>query len=153
MARLKNAARQHFVAPYVSGTETAPTSEGWLKLGKYIQTISDDTQVASEEEGDYDGDGTPEVTITSVAKAYSFEGYFDPENEAQALIAGLELKISDERKVWHKVIRSDGKKQWVGRATLVDQIVVGGGEATAYEIFSCKIRFDKTPVESDIPAG
>ena len=152
MSRSKNAARQHFVAPYVSGTETAPTSEGWLKLGKYIQTIGDDTQVGSEEEGFYDGDGTPEVTVTSVAKAYSFEGYFDPEDAAQALISGLELKVGEERKIWHKVIRSDGKKQWVGRAT-VPAIVAGAGDAVAYQAFSCTIRFDKTPVESDIPAG
>lgn len=152
MARLKNAARQHFVAPYVSGTETAPTSEGWLELGKYISTIGDDTQEGTEEEGFYSGDGTAEITVTSVAQAYTPEGYFDPEDPAQALIAGLKFKTGDGRKVWHKVIRSDGKKQWVGRAT-VSAIVAGAGDAVAYETFSCNIRFDTIPVESNIPAG
>ena len=123
-----------------------------MELGKYISTIGDDTQEGSEEEGFYSGDGTSEITVTSVAQAYTPEGYFDPEDPAQALIAGLKFKTGDGRKVWHKVIRSDGKKQWVGRAT-VSAIVAGAGDAVAYEIFSCNIRFDTIPVESDIPAG
>lgn len=150
MARLKNAARQHFVAPYVSGTETAPTTEGWLELGKYISAIGDDTQEGTEEEGFYDGDGSAEIEVTSVAQAYTPEGYFDPEDPAQALIAGLKFKTGSGRKIWHKVIRSDGKKQWVGRAT-VSAIVAGAGDAVAYEAFSCNIRFDTIPEETDLP--
>ena len=100
----------------------------------------------------YDGDGSAEIEVTSVAQAYAPEGYFDPEDPAQALIAGLKFKTGSGRKIWHKVIRSDGKKQWVGRAT-VSAIVAGAGDAVAYETFSCNIRFDAIPVESDIPAG
>jgi len=153
MARLKNAERKHYVAPYVSGTETAPTTEGWLELAKYISTIGDDTQEATEEEGFYDGDGTAEVTVTSIAQAYTPEGYFDPEDPAQALIADLKYKIGDGRKIWHRVVRSDGNKEWVGRAT-VSAIVAGAGDAVAYETFSCNIRFDTIPAETDLtPVG
>lgn len=148
MARLKNAERQHYVQAYVPGTEE-PGAE-WLELAKYISTIGDDTQEGTEEEGFYDGDGTAEVTVTSVAQAYTPEGYYDPTDEAQELIAGLKYKVGDGRKIWHRVVRSDGKKEWVGRAT-VTAIVAGGGDAIAYEAFSCNIRFDQIPEETDLP--
>lgn len=147
MARLKNAERQHFVQAYEPGTEEP--GDKWLELARYITTIGDDTQEATEEEAFYDGDGTPESTVTSIAQAYTPEGYFDPEDPAQDLIAGLKYKTGDGRKIWHKVVRSDGKKEWVGRAT-VSAIVAGAGDASAYETFSCNIRFDQIPTEEDL---
>lgn len=147
MARLKNAERQHFVQAYTPGQEE-PGDE-WLELAKYITTIGDDTNEGTEEEAFYDGDGTPETTVTSVAEAYTPEGSYDPEDEAQELIASLKRSTGDGRKIWHRVVRSDGKKEWVGRAT-VSAIVAGAGDASAWETFSCNIRFDRIPVETDL---
>lgn len=151
MARLKNALRGHFVQAYTIGQEE-PGAE-WLELAKYISTIGDDTQEGTEEEAFYDGDGTPETDVTSVAGAYTPEGYYDQDDPAQALIAGLKYKIGDGRKIWHKVVSADGTKEWVGRAT-VSAIVAGAGDASAYETFSCNIRFDQIPTESEVtPEG
>ncbi|MED2940652.1 phage tail protein [Cytobacillus horneckiae] len=147
MARQKNALRGHFLQEYVPGTETP--GEEWLELAKFISAIGDDTQEGTEEQAFYDGDGTPETTVTSVAGAYTPEGFYDPEDPAQALIAGLKYKTGDGRKVWHKVVSADGKKEWVGRAT-VSAIVAGAGDASAYETFSCNIRFDTIPKETDL---
>ncbi|AAU85093.1 major tail protein [Bacillus phage BCASJ1c] len=147
MARLKNAERQHFVQAYEPGQDEP--GEDWLELAKYISTIGDDTNEETEDEAFYDGDGTPETTVISVAQGYTPEGYYDPEDPAQALIAGLKYKTGDGRKIWHRVVRSDGKKEWVGRAT-VSSIVAGAGDASAYETFSCNIRFDRIPEENDL---
>lgn len=151
MARLKNAERQHFVQAWVSGVDEP--GEDWLELAHLISTIGDDTQEAVEEEAFYSGDGTPESTVVSVAEAYTPEGQYDPEDPAQELIAGLKRKIGDGRKLWHRVVRSDGKKEWVGKATAT-AIVAGAGDASAYETFSCNIRFDQIPKETDLtPVG
>lgn len=152
MARNKNALRGHFVAPYDPLTpDTPPTEAEWLELAKWISSIGDDTQEETEDTAFYDGDGTPESDIISVAGAYTPEGFYDPEDPAQALIAGLKYKTGDGRKIWHKVVSADGKKEWVGRAT-VSAIVAGAGDASAYETFSCNIRFDQLPEETDISA-
>ncbi|SHI01805.1 phage tail tube protein [Virgibacillus chiguensis] len=153
MARRKNALRGHFVQEYIPDQE--PTEDGWLELANYISTIGDDTQEETEDMAFYDGDGTLESDIISVAGAYTPEGYFNPDDPAQALIASLKYKTGDGRKIWHKVVRSDGKKEWVGRAT-VSAIVAGAGDASAYEAFSCNIRFDTLPKETDLttpPSG
>src|SRR5690625_4999278 len=110
MARLKNALRKHFIQKWEKG-EKEPGDE-WLELAHYISNIGVEPNETTEEEAFYDGDGTPEETVTSVARAYSPEGHFDPEDDAQALIETLQYKIGDERKVWHKVVRSDE----IGRA-------------------------------------
>nr|MDK8213976.1 phage tail protein [Enterococcus faecalis] len=48
-AREKNAKREHYIAEYTPGKETAPTEDTeWLRLAKYISTIGDD----SDEETD-----------------------------------------------------------------------------------------------------
>lgn len=150
MARLKNAERKHFVQEWAPG-QTKPGEE-WLPLAHLISNIGDDTQEEVEDEAFYDGDGTPESTVVSVAVAYTAEGQYDPEDEAQELIAGLKHKIGDGRKLWHRIVRSDGKKEWVGRATATG-IVAGAGEASAYEEFACNIRFDHIPEEKDLSVG
>ena len=151
MARNKNALRGHFIQAYEPGTETP--GEEWLELAKYISTIGDDTQEETEEQAYYDSDGTPETDVISVAGAYTPEGFYDPEDPAQALIAGMKYKTGDGRKIWHRVVEADGSKEWVGRAT-VSAIVAGAGDASAYETFSCNIRFDRIPTETDVtPAG
>lgn len=147
MARNKNALRQHYVQEYVPGQDEP--GEEWLRLSKWISTIGDDTTEGTEETAYYDGDGTPETEVNSVAGAYTPEGTYDPEDPAQALIADLKYKTGDGRKVWHRVVTADGKKEHVGRAT-VTAIVAGAGDASAYETFSCNIRFDRIPEERDL---
>lgn len=144
-ARQKNALRGHFVQAYAPGTEEP--GEEWLELAKYISSIGDDTQEETEDTAFYDGDGTPETSVTSVAGAYSVTGQYDPEDPAQELIAGLKYKTGDGRKVFHRVVAANGKKEWVGRAT-VTSIVAGAGDASSYEEFSCNIRFDTIPKET-----
>lgn len=147
MARLKNVERKHFVQAYKPGTEEP--GEDWLPLAHLISNIGDDTQEGTEEEAFYDGDGTPETTVTSIAQAYTPEGYYDSDDPAQELIAGLKFKTGDGRKLWHRVVRSDGKMEWVGRATAT-AIIAGAGEASAYEEFSCNIRYDQIPEQTDL---
>ncbi|WP_342505865.1 phage tail protein [Sporosarcina sp. FSL K6-2383] len=145
MAREKNALRGHYVQAYVPGVDT-PVDTDWLELAKYISSISDDTQEETEDTAFYDGDGTPETSVISVAGAYSVEGQYDPTDEAQELIAGLKYKTGEGRKVYHKIVSADGTKEWMARAT-VTAIVAGSGDASAYETFSCNIRFDTIPTE------
>ncbi|MET3658385.1 phage tail tube protein [Sporosarcina psychrophila] len=145
MAREKNALRGHFIQAYVPGVEAA--TEEWLELAKYISSISDDTSEETEDTAFYDSDGTPETSVISVAGAYSVEGQYDPTDAAQELIANMKYKIGEGRKVHHKIVSATGVKQWVGRAT-VTAIVAGSGDASAYETFSCNIRFDSIPTES-----
>lgn len=148
MTRQKNALRGHFVAPYNGGTE--PTGESaWLELAKWITDVSDDTDEKTEDQAFYDGDGTEETSVISVKGAYTFEGTYDPDDKAQALIASMKYKTGDERKVWHKVVQSDKKKQFVGVAT-VTEIKAGSGAAADYEAFGCKISYNATPKESAI---
>ena len=148
MARNKNALRKHEIQDYIAGEE--PLEEGWLPLAHRISSIGVEPNEETETEAFYDGDGTPEETVTSVARAYTPEGQFDPEDEAQALIESKQNEVGDKRKVWHRVTRSDGKKQWVGRATVLS-IIAGAGEASAYEEFSCTIRYDEKPEETELP--
>lgn len=151
MARNKNALRGHFVQAYTAG-QNEPGEE-WLELAKYISTIGDDTQEETESQAYYDSDGTPETDVISVAGAYTPEGFYDPEDPAQALIADMKYKTGEGRKIWHRVVSADGTKEWVGRAT-VSAIVAGAGDASAYETFSCNIAFDAIPTETDVvPAG
>lgn len=145
MTRQKNALRGHFIQAYVPGVEK-PT-EVWLELAKYISSISDDTQEETEDTAFYDGDGTPETSVISVAGAYSVEGQYDSTDEAQEMIADLKYKIGEGRKIYHKIVSADGTKRWVARAT-VTAIVAGSGDASAYETFSCNIRFDTMPTET-----
>lgn len=147
MARLKNALRGHFIAPYVLGKE-APTE--WMELAKWISNVSDDTDEQTDDTGYYDGDGSQETTVTGVSAAYSFEGSFDPEDKAQAYIEGIRFKTGENRKVWHKVVTSDGKKTFIGVAT-VSAIVAGSGDATEFEDFSCTISYNQIPKETVTP--
>lgn len=141
MARNQNVNRQHFIAPF-SGT--TPRESDYLRLAQYITNITPNNEEESESEAYYHGDGTPETIVISVSKGYDVEGYYDPADEAQALIADLELKTLDDRKIWHKVVSADGTTTFEGTATLVD-IICGGGEASDFEEFSCTIKYNQIP--------
>lgn len=135
MAREKNAKTQYFVGPI--------DEEATLRLAKWIQTVTDDTDEETETIGYYDGDGTPQTDIISVAKSYTFEGLYDDEDPAMKFIASLEFETGEGRKIMFKQVRSNGDVL-EGPAT-VSNIVVTGGEATEFATFSCTITWDKKP--------
>lgn len=136
MVRKKNALTGHFIGPASGETAT-------LELAKYIITVTNDRGEEVEETAFYDGDGTPVKDITSISFAYSFEGYYDAEDAAQALIAAMEFKTGDETKINYKQIRTDGK-HYMGKAT-VTNIQITGGEASAWAPFVCTITWDQIP--------
>lgn len=150
MVKHKNALRGHFIAPFTS-LSAKPQSGDWLELASFISSITDDTDEKIEEQAYYDSDGTEETTVVGVKVAYTFGGIYDPENDAQKHIAGLKLKLGNERLVWHKVVSADKKKEWVGPAT-VTEIIAGSGAAADYEEFGCKISYNSIPEES-VPVG
>lgn len=135
MAREKNAKTQYFVGPI--------DDEATLRLAKWIQTVTDDTDEETETIGYYDGDGTPQTDIISVAKSYTFEGLYDDEDPAMKFIASLEFETGEGRKIMFKQVRSNGDIL-EGPAT-VSNIVVTGGEATEFATFSCTITWDRKP--------
>lgn len=150
MVRNKNAKRKHLIAPFDPKNPNQVPDEGhWLPLAKYIATIDDETDEDTDDTGYYDGDGTPEETVTSVTGGYSFEGIYDPEDHAQALISSMKYKVGDERRVWHRVLTADGKKK-LTQVGNVSEIKAGGGDATEYEEFGCTIKWIKAPTEEGI---
>ncbi|HFI0449113.1 TPA: phage tail protein [Streptococcus suis] len=146
MVRLKNAKRIHEIAPFDPKNPTVEPEEGqWKKLAKYIETIDDESDEDTDDTGYYDGDGNPEETVLSVVGGYSFEGLYDPEDAAQAMIEDMKFKTGDARRVWFRVTSSDGKKTYTQVAN-VSEIKAGSGDATAYEEFGCTIKWIKEPV-------
>lgn len=150
MARNKNALTKHFVGEYKPEAE-ADTQEADLRLAKWIREVEDDTDEEVEDEAYYDGDGTLQQDVTSVSKGFTFEGMFDSEDEAQKFIADKEFSIGDDRKIWYKQERTDGRIL-EGKATVTD-IVVTGGAAEEYETFECTITWDNKPKIEDGLAG
>ena len=74
---------------------------------------------------------------------------YDPDDEAQAMIAGMKFKTGDGRRLWHRVTESNGKKKYTQVAN-VSEIKAGAGDATAYEEFGCTIKWIKAPLEEGI---
>lgn len=145
MVRQKNALRKHYVAPFTKeNATTKPTKEQFKLLAKYIKTVNDETDEDTDDVAWYDGDGTPEEQVLSVKAGYSFEGDFDPEDEAQALIAGLKYKVGEERRVWFKVVTADNKESYVGVAN-VSGIKAGEGDANEYEKFEATLKWITLP--------
>lgn len=148
MARLKNALRVHEIGVFNPTTPTAEPTE-WLKLAKYIETVNDESDEDTDDTGYYDGDGTPEETVLSVVGGFSFEGLYDAEDKAQALIASMKYKFGDARRIWFRVTSADKKKTWKEVAN-VSEIKAGDGDATEYEAFKCTIKWIKQPVEAAV---
>lgn len=140
MARKKNALTKHFVAPIPTDGITEPE---YMRLAKYISSVEDEPDEDVEDIGFYDGDGTPESDVMTVKKTYTFEGFYDDEDEAMKFIAGLEFETGEGRKIMYKQERSNGDV-YEGRATVTD-IVPTGGEATEYATFGCAISWDAKP--------
>lgn len=143
----KNAQRKHFVQAFVPG-ENEPGEE-WLALAGGIENISPANEEETESKAFYSGDGTPETIVTSVARGYTATGERWIGNPAQDFIESIQDEIGDGRKLWHKVVRSDQKKEWVGLATASD-IDAGSGDAQTIEEFACTIRFNQRPEMTEI---
>lgn len=139
LARKKNALTEYHVAPPVDGVGEPE----YLKLAKWVSSVTDDSDEETEDQGFYDGDGTPETDVISVKKSYSFEGMYDDADPAQKFVAGLEFETGEGRKVMFKQVRTNGDTL-EGPAT-VTGIKVTGGEATDYAAFECAIAWDKKP--------
>lgn len=150
MSRFKNALRKHYIQKYDEKKAT-PDKEGWLRLAKYISDISANNDEETEEEAWYHGDGTPETTVISISKGYDVDGHRYHGDDAQDLIAEMEWDET-KRKVWHRIVQANGKKEVVGHATISD-IVVDGGAAEDYEDFSCTITYDQKPEISDVESN
>lgn len=148
MARLKNALRVHEIGIFNPATPTTEPKD-WLKLAKYIGTVNDESDEDTDDTGYYDGDGTPEETVLSVVGGYSFEGLYDAEDKAQALIASMRYKVGDARRVWLRVTSADRKKSWTEVAN-VSEIKIGDGDATDYEAFECTIKWIHLPKEAAV---
>lgn len=140
MARQKNALTEYYVGAIPSDGATEPE---YFRLAKWISTVTDDSEEETETTGYYDGDGTPETDVMSVSKTYTFEGFYDDDDEAMAFIKSLEFETGEGRKIMFKQVRTNGDTL-EGRATVTD-IAVTGGEATEYATFNCAIAWDRKP--------
>ena len=141
--RNKNAARQHFVAPFtLGGSEPAMTE--FLPLARFITEITDSTEDQTDEFADYAGDGTMQTDIIGIQEAWDISGTFDATDPAQALIAGMKREVGNGRKLWHLIIDSNGTEEVVGVATALD-IIAGSGAAEEHEEFSCTLQYDQRP--------
>lgn len=150
MAKLKNALRKHYVAPFNPEQPTTVPEEGqFLLLAKHIKTVNDESDENTEDDAFYDGDGTPEETVTSIAAGYSFEGFYDAEDPAQKLIVGTKYKLGEGRRVWFKVVTSDGKKQFCEVAN-ISGIKAGDGDAGEFENFEATLKWIKLPKETPV---
>lgn len=139
MARKKNALTEYYVGELGDGG----LEVDYLRLAKWISTVEDDSDEEIEEEGYYDGDGTPEEDVVYVKKKYAFEGMYDEADPAMQFIAEKELETGEGRKIMFKQVRTDGRTL-EGPATLTE-VKVTGGEATEYAAFECSISWDKKP--------
>ena len=61
----------------------------------------------------------------------------------------MKYKTGDGRRLWHRVIESNGKKSLTQVAN-ASEIKAGSGDATDYEEFSCKLKWIKAPIEKAI---
>lgn len=143
MVRFKNALTGYFIgdiSTVMPGTTPDYAALATLELAHYISSVTDDSEETVEEQGFYDGDGTPESNVTTVKKVFTFEGFFDQADAAMAFVETLEQKTGEGRKVAFKQVRTDGTV-YSGRATVTD-IKVTGGDATEFAVFNCTINAD-----------
>lgn len=139
MAREKNALTKY----YISDEMDSPAEEDYLRLAKWVETVTDDSDEETEDQAFYDGDGTPETDVISVQKTYTFEGMYDDNDDAMRLIADLEFETGEGRKIMFKQERTSGETL-EGRATVSD-IKVTGGDADEFATFECTISWDAKP--------
>lgn len=148
MPRKKNALTEYYVGAIPTDGISEPE---YFRLAKWVSTVTDDSEEETEDQGFYDGDGTPETDVISVKKTYAFEGFYDEEDPAMKFIAGLEFETGEARKIMFKQVRTNGDTL-EGKAT-VSGIKVTGGEATEYATFECTIAWDKKPTITKATTG
>lgn len=142
--RFKNALTGYFVAPVPVGE----TEAEWKELAKWISSVEDDSNEETDDTAFYDGDGTPETTVLSIMEGHTFEGMYDPEDEAMKLIHDLKHKVGDERIIMFKIVEHKGST-YSGLAVVTDIVAGrGGGDASEFATFSCGIKFKGTPKET-----
>ncbi|HEM5088345.1 TPA: phage tail protein [Streptococcus suis] len=151
MPKMKNALRKHYVAPWTSD-KVEPGPDAWKWLADGVTTAEVENDEETDDIAYYNGDGTPETTVTSVKYGYTFEGDYIKEDAAQKIIADMRFATGEQRKVWFKVIDADGKNQYVAPAT-VSGIKIGGGEAAEYEAFECTVSWNAVPKQSAVVGG
>lgn len=141
--RQKNAKRQHFIAPWTEdGTE--PTEESWLRLAHWIETIEDDSDEDTDDQGFYDGDGNTESVLNGRTEKWNYSGSYDAADPAHVLLASMRRITNDDgRKVWHKIIETNGDVI-IGIAKVMEP-KAGGGDATDYETLEGHLDYIKTP--------
>jgi len=139
MARKKNALTEHYVAPIPeSGQEP-----DYLRVARWISNVEPSPEEETEDQAYYDGDGTPETDVISVKTTWAFEGMYDDEDPAHQFLRTLEFETGEGRKVMYKQVRQDGAVL-EGKATITE-LVVTGGEASAFEQLSFTIAWDRKP--------
>lgn len=141
--RKKNALTKYFIAP--SGTTVESTS-GWLRLGKWIENVTDNSEDTVEPIAYYDGDGSLSDDVSGVAIKFRFEGTYDQANEAMAYLDNIKNKIGVDRKLAFKIEDPDGSTL-SGPAT-ASEIVTRGGAANEFRTFGATIGFDEIPVKT-----
>ena len=146
--RNKNAKRQHFVAPF-NGEANAPAVAEFLPLAKFITEITDGSDDMTDEFADYAGDGTVQTDIIGIQESWDISGTFDATDPAQALIAGMKREVGNARKLWHRIVDSNGTEEVIGVATALS-IVAGSGAAEDHEEFSCTLQYDQRPTVTAI---
>ncbi|HEM5101702.1 TPA: phage tail protein [Streptococcus suis] len=151
MPKMKNALRKHYVAPWTSD-KVEPETDAWKWLADGVTTAEVENDEETDDIAYYNGDGTPETTVTSVKYGYTFEGDYIKEDAAQKIIADMRFATGEQRKVWFKVVDADGKTQYVAPAT-VSGIKIGGGEAAEHEAFECTISWNAVPKQSAVVGG
>lgn len=152
MAVNGNFKRKHYLAPYVTGEDTPPTTEGWSRLGNRISTMTDDSNEETDATVFYDSlDGAAEETLLSRTEIWTFEGQYDSADPAHEIIAKARRSDDEGRKVWHKIEETDGSEV-VGVAKIFEP-KAGGGDASAKEIISGRLAFIKAPTVTVTPEG
>ena len=139
MPRKKNALTEHYIAPI---PEDGQEPE-YMRVARWISNVEPSPEEETEETAYYDGDGTPETDVISVRMTWSFEGMYDDDDPAHKFIRSLEFETGEGRKVMYKQVRQDGTVL-EGKAT-VTELVVTGGEASAFEQLSFTIAWDRKP--------
>ena len=138
-ARKKNALTEHYIAPIPEGV----TEPDYLRIAKWISNVEPSPEEETEDQAYYDGDGTPETDVISVKTTWAFEGMYDDDDPAHQFLRTLEFETGEGRKVMYKQVRQDGTVL-EGKAT-VTELVVTGGEASAFEQLSFTIAWDRKP--------
>lgn len=136
-----NYVRKHYLGVYTDD-DAEPTE--WLRLGRRVSTITDDSTDETDTSVFYDSeDGNPEEVLLSRPEVWTFEGQYTSDDPAHKLIKEMRRVEDDKRKVWHKIEETDGSTV-IGLAKIFDP-VAGGGEASGKEILSGRIAYIKKP--------